>query len=123
IGGKLVCYNAGSGGEEWQLPLEGDLAKNGGRLAAPPVYVGGSLILAASNARVHRIEARTGRILKTWNTGAQHHSPPMVMHGQIWTPTNQGALKVIETHDPQLTGWPCWGGNAQRDNRPQQISD
>jgi outer membrane protein assembly factor BamB len=41
-------------------------------------------------------------------------SQPVVADGRIYVGTEDGRLVAIDTKDPSITGWPTWGGNAQR---------
>ncbi|RPH43594.1 MAG: hypothetical protein EHM91_08650, partial [Planctomycetota bacterium] len=49
-----------------------------------------------------------------WEVGKEMRFPPAVEGGRIFVGTQDGRLVCIETGDPKNTGWPQWGGNAQR---------
>lgn len=46
--------------------------------------------------------------------GSPIRSQPVVDDGWIYVGTEDGKLVAIDTKDPSVTGWPTWGGNAQR---------
>jgi outer membrane protein assembly factor BamB len=111
MGDEVVCTDPASGREVWKYKLEGDLKKDGGFLGAPPAAAGGHLVLATLKGDVIRLDPQTGKVVKSWSTGSPTRFQPAVDGGRVYVGTQDGKLICVDTGDPSLTGWPCWGGN------------
>ncbi|MBN9120356.1 MAG: PQQ-binding-like beta-propeller repeat protein [Planctomycetes bacterium] len=112
MGDAVVCNDPKTGKELWNHKLEGDLKRQGGFLGAPPAAAGGHLVMTTLKGDVLRLDA-DGKVLKTWETKSPSRFQPAVEGGRIYVGTQDGKLICINTGDKALTGWPCWGGNAQ----------
>lgn len=64
--------------------------------------------------RALRLDPRSGKPTATYAVGSPIRSQPVVADGWIYVGTEDGKLVAIDTKDPSITGWPTWGGNAQR---------
>jgi Ca-activated chloride channel homolog len=112
MGDSVVCNDPKTGKELWSYKLEGDLKKQGGFLGAPPAAAGGHLIMTTLKGDVLRMD-ENGKIVKTWETKSPTRFQAAVDGGRIYVGTQDGKLICIDTGDKTLTGWTCWGGNAQ----------
>jgi outer membrane protein assembly factor BamB len=112
MGDHVVCNDPATGKELWNYKLEGDLKKEGGSLGAPPAAAGGHLIMTTLKGDVLRMDA-DGKIVKTWETKSPTRFQAAVEGGKIYVGTQDGKLICIDSGDKTLTGWSCWGGNAQ----------
>ncbi len=116
MGDAVVCLAASSGKLLWSLPLEGDLAAEGGSLAAPPVLAGKHLLVATLVGDVLEIDPRTGKIVETYEIGSPLRFPPVVDKGWIYAATQKGELVAVNTGKPELTGWNMWFRDAAHSN-------
>jgi outer membrane protein assembly factor BamB len=114
MGDEVVCADSRTGRRVWAVKLEGDLAKAGGFLAAPPVAAGKYLIVGTLSREVLQLNPDTGAVMKRWKVGGAIRSQPVVQDGWIYVGTDDGQLIAIDTHDASLTGWTQWGANAAR---------
>jgi outer membrane protein assembly factor BamB len=114
MGDEVVCADPKDGRKLWTIKLTGDLAKAGGFLGAPPVAAGPALFMATLSGAVLQLDPATGETKKTWAVGSPLRFPPSVQGGRIFAGTQDGKLVCIETGEASHTGWPQWGGNAQR---------
>jgi outer membrane protein assembly factor BamB len=114
-GDELVSTSE-DGKVAWSVKLEGDLRKNGGALAAPPVAAGGRLVLATLEGALLDVDSATGATRKAYKVAGTLRNQPAVMNGWIYVGTEEGKLIGINTGDATLTGWSTWGGDAQRSN-------
>lgn len=114
MGNEVMCADPRDGKKLWSVKLEGDLAKVGGFLGAPPVAAGPAIFLATLAGAVLQMDPATGQTKKTWEVGSPLRFPPSIDAGRVFTGTQDGRLVCIETGDAAHTGWPQWGGNAQR---------
>src|SRR5262245_60669577 len=112
MGDRVVCNDPKTGEQLWEFKLEGDLKKDGGHLGAPPASAGGHLIMTTLKGDVLRMDA-AGKVVKTWETKSPTRFQAAVEGGRIYVGTQDGKLICIDTGDKTLTGWACWGGNAQ----------
>jgi outer membrane protein assembly factor BamB len=119
MGDEVVCTDPNSGKVVWSHKLDGDLKKEGGFLAAPPAAAGGFLFLVTLKGEVLQMDARVGKIVKTWKVGDQVRAQPAVENGKIYVGTQNGKVVCIDTGDAKFTGWPCWGGNAAHTGLPR----
>jgi outer membrane protein assembly factor BamB len=83
-------------------------------LGAPPVAANGSLFMATLAGAVLQLDPETGATRKTFEVGREMRFPPVVEGGRIFVGTQDGRMVCLETGDPKNSGWPQWGGNAQR---------
>ena len=114
MGDEVVCTDAEDGKEQWRHKLDGDLARSGGALAAPPVAAGGSLFVATLAGEVLRYEARSGALQGRYAVGAPVRSQPVVEGGMLYVGTDDGKLVALDLAEARFTGWSQWGGNAAR---------
>lgn len=114
MGDEVVCADPVSGKTLWSMKLKGNLTEAGGFLGAPPVAAGGSLFMTTLAGAVVQLKPATGETVKSWDIGHPMRFPPAVAGGRIFVGTHDGRVAMIETGDPKNTGWPQWGGNAQR---------
>jgi outer membrane protein assembly factor BamB len=114
MGDELICADPRDGNKLWSVKLKGDLAKSGGFLGAPPVAAGGSIFMTTLAGAVLQIDPKSGETRKSWEVGRPMRFQPSVDGGRIFLGTHDGRMISIETGDPKATGWPQWGGNAQR---------
>lgn len=112
MGDAIVCNDPKTGKELWSHKLEGDLKKQGGFLGAPPAAAGEHLVMTTLKGDVFRMDAQ-GKVVKKWETKSPSRFQPAVEGGRIYIGTQDGKLICIDTGDKTLTGWTCWGGNAQ----------
>ncbi len=114
MGDEVVATNPDDGKQLWSHKLDGDIAKEGGALAAPPIAAGSHLIVATLHGTLLEIDPTTGAVENKWEVGGTLRSQPVVADGWIYVGTDDGRLVAVNTGDPSLTGWSMWGGNAQR---------
>lgn len=114
MGDEVICSDPKDGKKVWSMKLKGDLAKSGGFLGAPPVAAGGWLFVSTLAGAVLQIDPASGETHRTWEVGKEMRFPPTVEGGRIFVGTQDGRMVCIESGDPKNTGWPQWGGNAQR---------
>lgn len=114
MGDALVCADEDTGETRWSFPLEGNLEKNGGALAAPPVPAGNSLFAAAWSGDLLQIESATGRVRRTYRIGSPMRWQPVVENGRIYVSTEDGRVVCVDARDESATGWPMWGGDPMR---------
>lgn len=114
MGDEVICSDPKDGKKLWSVKLKGDLAKSGGFLGAPPVAAGGSLFLTTLAGAVLQLDPATGKTSKSWEVGREMRFPPAIEGGRIFVGTQDGRMVCIETGDAKISGWPQWGGNAQR---------
>ena len=112
MGDVLIGSRALTGRVLWTLPLDGDLEREGGHLAAPPVAAADRLFLATLQGDVLQIVPSTGEIERTYHVGSPIRFAPTIEGGYIYVGTQDGKLVCIDTGDPRFTGWPMAGGNA-----------
>jgi outer membrane protein assembly factor BamB len=70
--------------------------------------------VATLGGEVLRMEAATGRVVARYAVGAPVRSQPIMADGWIYVGTENGRLVGIDTHDPKVSGWSTWGGDAAR---------
>jgi outer membrane protein assembly factor BamB len=114
MGDEVIATNPEDGKQLWSHKLSGDVAKDGGFLGAPPVAAGKHVIVATLHGSVIELDPVTGKVEQTFEVGGTLRSQPVVADGWIYVGTDDGRLVAIDTGDRSLTGWPMWGGNAQR---------
>ena len=114
MGDEVVATDSETGRTLWSHKIAGDLKKQGGFLGTAPLAAGGSIVFATLEGQIVRLDQKTGKSLATYKVGSAVRSQPVVDGGWIYVGTDDGKLVGIDTRDAKLTGWPTWGGNAQR---------
>ncbi len=118
MGDELVCTDADSGTVKWRQSLPGDLEREGGFLATPPLAVGGRVLIATLAGDLVFYDAETGEEWRRYTTGEAIRFQPVLVKGRIYVSTVGGKVLCIDTQDERLTGWPTWGADAAHTNRP-----
>ena len=113
MGDEVVCTDAKTGKRRWSRKLDGDLEQQGGFLGTSPAAAGDSLFVATLEGEVLRLDAKTGKVRKTYRVGSPVRAQPAIVDGRLYVGTTDGKLVVIDTGDRSLTGWTTWGGDAQ----------
>jgi outer membrane protein assembly factor BamB len=114
MGDEVIATDADTGATLWKHKLPGDLRKQGGFLGTAPLAAGNSILFGTLEGKVVRLDPQSGKELGAWSAGGRLRSQPVVDGGWIYVGTEDGKLVAINTKDPAITGWPTWGGNAQR---------
>lgn len=114
MGDEVIATDAETGTTLWKHKLPGDLTKQGGFLGTAPLAAGNSIMFGTLDGSILRLDQQSGKELAKWKVGAKVRSQPVVESGWIYVGTEDGKLVAIDTKDPTVTGWPTWGGNAQR---------
>ncbi|MDW8243077.1 MAG: PQQ-binding-like beta-propeller repeat protein [Thermogemmata sp.] len=120
MGDTLTCVDSRSGQERWRLQVQGDLKKEGGHLAAPPVAVGGQIFLATLGGEIWQVDPQNGKVVQRYRVGAPIRSQPIISRGRIYVGTMNGQLVCVDTGDPKFTGWYAWGANMAHTNIPDK---
>ena len=119
MGDEILCTDPNTGEVVWKQELEGDLQKDGGFLATPPLYAGGKLVIATLKGDIIVSNPNTGEELGRYKTGETIRYQPVVDQGRIYVSTMTGKVICIDSGDPSLTGWATWGANAAHTNRKE----
>ena len=119
MGDELVNTDPKDGTLRWKVKLKGDLAKQGGHLAAPPAAAGGQLFLTTLEGEVLQVDPDKGGVTKTYKVGAPIRSQAAIDNGRIYVGTQDGRLVCIDTGDARFTGWATWGANMAHTNLPE----
>ena len=106
--------DADNGKTLWSYKLSGNLQQQGGFLGTAPLAAGSSILLATLDGKVLRLDQKSGKQVASYAVAAPVRSQPVVADGWIYVGTEDGKLVAIDTKDKSITGWPTWGGNAQR---------
>jgi Ca-activated chloride channel homolog len=114
MGDEVVATDARTGERRWSYKLDGDAAKSGGHLAAPPLAAGDRVLVATLEGEVQVVDPKTGKVVHRYQVGGPIRSQPVVANGWIYVGTEDGKLVGIDTGDRTLDGWPMWGRNAAR---------
>jgi len=114
MGDEVLATDSETGAKLWSYRLTGNLKEEGGYLGTAPVAAGQSVFVASLRGEVVRLDHATGKPVATYAVGSPVRSQPVVDGGWIYVGTDDGKLVAIDTKDPAVTGWPTWGGNAQR---------
>jgi outer membrane protein assembly factor BamB len=113
MGDEVIATDNETGAVVWKYKLAGDL-RQGGFLGTAPLAAGGHVLVGTLNGEVLRLDPGSGKSTATYAVGGPVRSQPVVADGWIYVGTEDGRLVAINTKDPAITGWPTWGGNAQR---------
>jgi outer membrane protein assembly factor BamB len=114
MGDEVIATDNETGAVVWKVKLAGDTRRQGGFLGTAPLAAGGHVLLGTLKGEVLRLDPKTGKTTATYAVGSPVRSQPVVADGWIYVGTEDGQLVAIDTKDPSITGWPTWGGNAQR---------
>lgn len=114
MGGEVIATDSESGRALWTYQIPGDIKEQGGFLGTAPLAAGGRIVFATLAGNVVLLDPKTGRSLTTYAVGSPVRSQPVVDAGWIYVGTDDGKLVAIDTGNARLTGWPTWGGDAQR---------
>jgi outer membrane protein assembly factor BamB len=116
MGDELINTDPKDGTIRWKVKLKGDLAKQGGHLAAPPAAAGGQLFLTTLEGEVLQVDPDKGGLTKAYKVGAPIRSQAAIDNGRIYVGTQDGRLVCIDTGDARFTGWYTWGANMAHTN-------
>lgn len=114
MGDEVLATDVNTGKTLWSYKLAGNTKSQGGFLGTAPLSAGKSVFFGTLGGEVVRLETATGKKTQTFAIGGPVRSQPVVDGGWIYVGTEDGKLVAIDTKDPTVTGWPTWGGNAQR---------
>ena len=116
MGDELINTDPKDGKIRWKVKLKGDLAKQGGHMAAPPAAAGGQLFLTTLEGDVLQVDPEKGGVTKTYKVGSPVRSQAAIDGGRIYVGTQDGRLVCIDTGDARFTGWVTWGANMAHTN-------
>jgi Ca-activated chloride channel family protein len=116
MGDELVNTDPSNGKVRWKIKVKGDLAKQGGHLAAPPAAAGGQIFVATVEGEVLQLDPDKGGLTKSYKVGFPVRSQPAIEGGRIYVGTQDGKVVCINTGDARFTGWPTWGANMAHTN-------
>jgi Ca-activated chloride channel homolog len=116
MGDELINTDPKDGKIRWKVKVKGDLAKEGGHLAAPPAAAGGYLFLTTLEGEVLQVDPENGKVAKTYKVGSAVRSQAAIDGGRIYVGTQDGKLVCIDTGDSRFTGWATWGANMAHTN-------
>ena len=117
MGNELICTDPDSGKKFWKIKLEGNTAVSGGFMGTPPLEAGGYIVIATYNGLIKVLDAKTGATVKEYDIENNVRYQPVVDQGWIYVTTTNSKMFAINTKMKNLTGWPMWGGNAERSNQ------
>ena len=117
MGNELICTDPETGKKIWKIKLEGNTAVSGGFMGTPPLEAGGYIVIATFNGLIKVLDAKTGATIKEYEIESNVRYQPVVEHGWIYVTTTNSRMFAINTGMKNLTGWPMWGGNAERSNK------
>lgn len=120
MGDELINTDPKDGKIRWKVKLKGDLAKQGGHLAAPPAAAGGQLFLTTIEGEVLQVDPEKGGVTKTYKVGSPIRSQAAIEGGRIYVGTQDGKVVCINTGDSRFTGWVTWGANMAHTNRVEE---
>jgi Ca-activated chloride channel homolog len=116
MGDELVNTDPKDGKIRWKVKVKGDLAKQGGHLAAPPAAAGGYLFLTTLEGEVLQVDPEDGKVTKTYKVGSPARSQVAIDGGRLYVGTQDGKLVCIDTGEKSFTGWATWGANMAHTN-------
>ncbi len=114
MGDEIVATDSETGNKLWSYKLAGNTATQGGFLGTSPLAAGNAVLVGTLDGKVLRIDPKSGQTAASYAVGSPVRAQPVVEDGWIYVGTDDGKLVAIDTKDPSITGWPTWGGNAQR---------
>jgi outer membrane protein assembly factor BamB len=114
MGDEVIATDADSGKTLWSYKLAGDTNKDGGFLGTAPLAAGNSVLFGTLAGTIVQLDPKSGQRKAEFKVGGPVRSQPVVDDGWIYVGTADGKLVAIDTKDKTVTGWPTWGGNAQR---------
>jgi outer membrane protein assembly factor BamB len=114
MGDEVIATDSETGKTLWSYKLAGDTKQVGGFLGTAPLAAGGSVLVGTLAGEVVRLDPKSGKATTRYAVGSPVRSQPVVADGWIYVGTDDGKLVAIDTKDKSVTGWPTWGGNAQR---------
>jgi outer membrane protein assembly factor BamB len=117
MGDEVIATDNETGAVVWKTKLSGDL-RQGGFLGTAPLAAGNHVLLGTLHGQILRLDPTSGKTTASYPVGSPIRSQPVVADGWIYVGTEDGKLVAINTRDASLTGWPTWGGNAQRTGIP-----
>jgi outer membrane protein assembly factor BamB len=112
MGDELICTDSKSGKILWGNKFKGDMKKSGGFLATPPIAVNEHILVATLSGDIELYKAINGQLEKRYQLNAPIRFQPIAQDGKIFIGTQDGQVICIDTRNPELTGWPTWGGDA-----------
>jgi outer membrane protein assembly factor BamB len=118
MGDEVIATDNETGNVVWRHKLPGDLTQ-GGFLGTAPLAAGAHVLLGTLGGEILRLDPASGKSTAAYAVGSAIRSQPVVADGWIYVGTEDGKLVAIDTKDPTITGWPTWGGNAQRTGIPR----
>ncbi len=118
MGDEVIATDNETGAVVWKYKLPGDV-RQGGFLGTAPLAAGHHVLLGTLQGQILRLDPGTGKSTASYAVGGPVRSQPVVADGWIYVGTEDGKLVAINTQDPSITGWPTWGGNAQRTGIPR----
>ena len=118
MGDEVVATDNETGAIVWKYKVAGDAAQ-GGFLGTAPLAAGNHILFGTLKGEVVRLDPKSGRSTARYGVGSPIRSQPVVADGWIYVGTEDGKLVAINTMDASITGWPTWGGNAQRTGIPR----
>ncbi len=119
-GDVLRCVDSKTMEWVWEWAYPTSLDDDGGTQMAPPIIANGKIVVASMDGAIRELDPLTGAILKTYTTGQKLRQQPIAAKGNYYAPCTDGKLSVVQTGNPLIDKWYCWGGNAARDNRPSK---
>jgi outer membrane protein assembly factor BamB len=114
MGDEVIATDADTGAKLWSYKLSGDTKQQGGFLGTAPLAAGNTVLVGTLDGSVVRLDPKSGKQTARYKVGAPIRAQPVVDGGWIYVGTEDGKLVAIDTKDKSVTGWPTWGGNAQR---------
>ncbi|HEY5950032.1 MAG TPA: PQQ-binding-like beta-propeller repeat protein [Kofleriaceae bacterium] len=114
MGDEVIATDADTGATLWSFKLDGDTKTQGGFLGTAPLAAGNTVLFGTLHGSVIQLDPKSGKRKAEFKVGSPVRSQPVVDEGWIYVGTADGKLVAIDTKDKTVTGWPTWGGNAQR---------
>ena len=114
MGDEVIATDRDTGKQLWSYKLAGNANQQGGFLGTAPLATQNAIMVGTLEGKILKLDPKTGTPTAVYTVGAQLRSQPVVDGGWIYAGTEDGKLIAIDTKDPTITGWPTWGGNAQR---------
>lgn len=114
--GRLVARDRRSGARRWSARLPGDVRV--ADVGHPMIHAGDSLLVAATDGSVVRVQASSGAVLDRFVLGGGPlTSAPIAHEGWLYAGTSTGKLVAFDTGAPELTGWPMLGADPARSGK------